>query len=182
MLATVQSVIRLSLRDAELYGEVSKEMMERVRALALAHDLNFRRDDQSVDIAELIRIQTQAYDPDNAMVEVKGECRVALPPKIAIDASMVIHELVTNAVKHGALSQDSRVEIALECHVDPPVSVVHLAWQEFGNATGETVQEGVGSRLIRAIASRREFDIQRTFNENGFRCDMTITFGPSSDH
>ncbi|UOM35334.1 CheR family methyltransferase [Acuticoccus sp. I52.16.1] len=176
MLATVQSVIHLSLRDAEIDSEFGTQVTQRVRALALAHDLNFRRNDDAVDIRELIRIQTNAYDPDNELIEITGDCRVSLPPSIAIDASMVVHELVTNAVKHGALSKGGAVEIDLACAMEDRRCTLSFVWRETGPRPVGAGREGTGSRLLRAIAARRQFEIDRRFTDAGLRCEMTITF------
>ncbi|RAH99236.1 hypothetical protein DLJ53_22090 [Acuticoccus sediminis] len=176
MLATMQSVIHLSLRDSNATTELGEQLTQRVRALALAHDINFRRADSAVSLRDLIRVQTQAYDPDNARIVIDGDCTVPLPPGIAIDTSMVVHELVTNAVKHGAMAQDGAVSIAIGCDTEDGICVVHFVWQETGPKPVGAVREGAGSRLMRAIASRRQFDIKRRFTEEGMRCEMTITF------
>lgn len=175
-LATVQSVIRLTLRDAPMPPEVADRLMRRVRALALAHDINVSRRDAAVDLAELIRVQTRPFDQEEQVIAITGSCRVPLPPGLAIDVSMVIHELATNAAKHGALAHDGTVAITLSGETEGDFVRLCVDWREPGIQPAGDLQEGGGSRLMRAIAGRPEIEIERSWSDEGYRCVVTIAF------
>lgn len=180
MLAMVQAVVSLSLRDSGLSGARIERVTQRLRALAMAHDLNFRREDDNVDLNELVLIQVRPYDPEGARISIHGNSTVALQPSLAIDASMVVHELATNAVKHGALSREGgtvRIEITTEGRAGQ--QMVRLRWEEDNGVDIEPAEqrEGAGSRLLAAIATRRWFDIERSYAPRGLRCEMTIAAG-----
>ena len=73
-------------------------------ALANAHSLMVQSDWKGADLIELARQQLGAYATDNPdRVHLKGEA-ILLPPDIATPFGLVLHELATNAAKHGALS------------------------------------------------------------------------------
>jgi two-component sensor histidine kinase len=72
---------------------------------------------------------------------------VHLESKAALALSMIIHELATNALKHGALSGETgSVEISWELVADQRVS---LLWRERdGPVPMPLTRRGFGSRLI----------------------------------
>jgi two-component sensor histidine kinase len=73
---------------------------------------------------------------------------VALDPKTAVALGIVFHELATNAIKHGALSnQNGNVEVRWGMNGDGAVA---LQWNESkGPVVRPPAGAGFGSRLIR---------------------------------
>ncbi|MEO8777545.1 MAG: HWE histidine kinase domain-containing protein [Rhodanobacter sp.] len=73
---------------------------------------------------------------------------VGLNPREALGLSMVLHELTTNAVKYGALSNETgRVEVTWAC--DPHNGEVDLAWIESGGPpVAPPTRRGFGTLLI----------------------------------
>lgn len=169
MLATVQSVTSMTLRGATLDPQVKIRLMDRIQALALAHDLNFRRQDTHVDLTELVRLQIRPYDTDGSRITVKGQGTVDLPPEVAINISLVVHELVTNAVKHGALSgAEGDVHISIRDKQPNGDRAIELRWVEQHKVVwDDEVKEGSGGKLIRAIAAQPHFDIAREAEPGG---------------
>jgi two-component system CheB/CheR fusion protein len=176
MLATVQSVASLSLRDTSVPPDVRKRITDRLRALSLAHDLNFRRADERVNLRELVETQCRPFDPDGSRILMDGDETAQLLPSAAIDASMLFHELITNAVKHGALSADAgRVQVSFRLHQDDGVKGVRIDWREIGVTIGSAKKEdGGGMRLIAAIGSQPNFRMEPHLGPDGFRCSITI--------
>jgi two-component sensor histidine kinase len=112
-LATVQALASLSFRGRRMTPDVVKGFVARLQTLALAHDLHFEHDGQEVDFEELVRRQVEPYDQQGGRIRISGPARTRLPAGTAIDMAMAVHELVTNAVKHGALSSgEGRVSVA----------------------------------------------------------------------
>ncbi|MFD2740601.1 sensor histidine kinase [Sulfitobacter aestuarii] len=175
MLATVQSVTSLTLRGAGLDPEVKERLTNRIQTLALAHDLNFRRNDDVVDLAELVRIQIEPYDPNEERVTVRGRSACRLPPDVAIDMSMIVHELVTNAIKHGALAGDEgEVTITLD-DGSQQQNRVRFEWRErHPRAQDPQTRAGSGTMLLKAIGAQPHFDVDWTMAENGLVCSVTV--------
>ena len=105
---------------------------------------------------------------------------------------MLIHELVTNAAKYGALSQpDGNLSLDCRCSGD----LATLTWRE--NSPGieiKTVKEGFGTRLIRLLAADLEgsakiellphgmeaeihFHLTSSTNKPWFGSNVTVTNG-----
>jgi two-component sensor histidine kinase len=174
MLATVQSVTSISLRDAGIDKAATSRILDRLRALGAAHDLNFRRDNTHVDLRELVDLQCAPFDMSR--ISIEGVSQAALSPSLAIDASILIHELVTNAVKHGALKgDDGQVSIQLSSQKRADGRAHVIEWSEHGLAKpGPPAQTGTGTRLMDAIASQAAFEIERKFGDGSFFCRILI--------
>ncbi|PZX18812.1 two-component sensor histidine kinase [Palleronia aestuarii] len=177
MLATVQSVSSLSLRNSGVDPAIRARLMDRIRVLALAHDLNFRSGEALIDVGELVHIQVDPFDPGGDRLEVKGESRVRLDTSTAIDMSMIIHELTTNAVKHGALAdEDGRVSITIGSHRRNGFDVVRILWmEESGRALASPPVTGGGSKLLHAVGRQPQFDITWEMRPSGLRCEISVT-------
>jgi PAS domain S-box-containing protein len=143
-LATVQSVIHHTVRDHGAPTELERAIIERLMALSAAHDLLSREHWEGAELGEIIAEVTRPYDHAGRIW--KGGPRVLLSPKTAVALSMGLHELSTNAAKHGALSTP-------EGHVDVRWTKTNgtaaLEWRESGGppaADGEP--SGFGSLLL----------------------------------
>jgi two-component sensor histidine kinase len=88
---------------------------------------------------------------------------------------LVLHELATNATKHGALSlPEGQVRLSWETRdLEGGVRVLELTWVERGSPpVNKSRKAGVGSRLMdHAIANAR---VTRDFRPEGLVCSMTV--------
>jgi two-component sensor histidine kinase len=80
---------------------------------------------------------------------------VELGPQAALCFSLVLHELVTNASKYGALSMDTgRVEIEWSVRDEAGDQRLHFTWQEVGGpAVAAPSKKGFGTRLVSSSLS-----------------------------
>ncbi len=85
---------------------------------------------------------------------------------------MALHELATNAVKYGALSNaDGRVHASWSIEPASGQSNVHLTWQESGGPEVKApARKGFGSRLIESTSP----DTTLEFAPNGVRCVLRL--------
>jgi len=88
-----------------------------------------------------------------------------------VPAVLALHELVTNAIKYGALSQSvGHVELWWGEATD---GVVTLGWQECGGPEVAPPQRrGMGSRILSMRSPAASFDVE--FPASGVRCDMKL--------
>lgn len=144
-LAMVQAIAKQSLRGLE-DGAAVRTFEERLQAFASAHDILLQRD---WTVADLEQILSGALDkiigPDRYSLQGPA---ILVSAQAAQTASLLAHELGTNALKHGALTAaEGRVEVTW---VMTP-EALSLVWRERGGppATPPT-RRGFGSRLIEA--------------------------------
>ena len=85
---------------------------------------------------------------------------------------MILHELVTNAIKYGALSvSQGRVVIGL----DWAPSVLTFSWQESGGpAVNEPSSAGFGSRILGTFAKSFCRNVEARYEPSGFRYTLQI--------
>jgi PAS domain S-box-containing protein len=156
-MAMIQALASQTLRNADTLEAARETFSARLTALARAHDLlvGGRRADATVsDIAQSII----ALQGDDARFRIVGE-EVVLGPKAALALTLILHELTTNAVKYGALSNDSGI-VSLSWGVDEIEGVrqFRLRWRESGGPpVAPPTRKGFGSRLI-----ERSFPAART--------------------
>jgi PAS domain S-box-containing protein len=144
LLAVVQSAITLSRADdAQALKEV---LIGRVSALARAHQLLADGRWTGADLRRLVEEELRAFaGPER--VAVTGEA-VELSPHLAQAVAMAIHELATNAVKHGALSTPGgRVDVAWSR--PQPDAAPLIVWRESGGPPVRKPERfGLGANLL----------------------------------
>nr|WP_298101112.1 PAS domain S-box protein [uncultured Shinella sp.] len=158
-LATVQSLASQTFRG-ERENQAVKHFETRLVALARTHDLLTRESWEGADIHEILRQTLHAVcaDPEGSL-QISGPYCL-LKPKLALSLSIAIHELATNAAKHGALSVDAGV-IAVRWSIEGAnTRRLRLAWEESGGPPVSTPQQrGFGTRLLEQGLAR-ELDAQ----------------------
>lgn len=146
LLTVVQAIAQQSLSSTGSIEEARRALLARIHALAAANKLITRGDWNGVDLADVVRTELEPY---LGRFEVLGPS-VLLTPQQAQNLSLAIHELATNAAKHGALSA-AKGNILLQWIVTEG-SVVTLRWQEQnGPIVAVPAGRGFGMTLINTI-------------------------------
>jgi PAS domain S-box-containing protein len=148
ILAVVQSVALLTGRRAESLDAFLQGFQGRLQALAAANEVLVRSGWRAVDLDALLRGALLAHGVEDAG---RFELRVANLPigaALAQDVALALHELATNAAKHGALSvPDGRV--AIEAGPVEDGAVLRLVWRERGGPpVTAPARQGFGTRLL----------------------------------
>lgn len=177
-LATVLSLLRQSLRHATNMKEFSQAFEGRVRALAKSHDLLAASNWSGADLEVLVVTALAPYRERGDRVVVTGD-KMTLNAPTALLLGMILHELATNAAKHGALSNDrGQVEVAWVRNVR--TRRLELIWTEKNvTRSGEPANaKGFGLTLIeRGLAHELKGESRFEFRNGGLRCaiEMPLT-------
>jgi PAS domain S-box-containing protein len=150
VLAIVEGIVRLSRSDdAKLYAA---SIHQRVQALARAHTLLAQRGWQDIELDEVIREQIDAFGATR--VSLEGP-QVTVPAFVVQPLALVIHELVSNALAHGALSSpDGR--LAIRWDVVPQNNGFVLRWVEAdGPPPKADPSPGCGTAMMTAMIERQ---------------------------
>jgi two-component sensor histidine kinase len=108
-LAIVQSLVQASLRQATSKSAqaMAETLAERLQALHRAHDLLLDSQWTGASLKTMVERELEPYSrEDGPKIMIKGK-DVLLPPHCTSIFAMTLHELATNAVKYGALSQNA---------------------------------------------------------------------------
>ncbi|MCC4589187.1 PAS domain-containing protein [Xanthomonas sp. NCPPB 1067] len=183
-LVMVQSLARQSLANAADLADAQEKIETRLLALSRAHDTLTRENWVSADILELARDAAGLYDlRDSARFTLQGaSCR--LDPRRALALSMALHELCTNALKHGALSSaQGCVEIVWELHDRDGQRALELVWQESGGPpVHPPARKGFGARLLeRGLAHDLKGEVKLSFEPRGVRYTVFIPLPAASE-
>jgi PAS domain S-box-containing protein len=128
LLAVVMAVANRTIRTSENLDEFQDKFMQRIGAMARAHDLLVKNSWIGADIREVVEAELTRYlgEHENRMT-LKGQS-ILLKPNVAQSLSLAVHELATNAMKYGALAVDTGlVEIEWSERDDSSIS---FAWRE----------------------------------------------------
>ncbi|WP_376096419.1 HWE histidine kinase domain-containing protein [Roseomonas sp. CCTCC AB2023176] len=151
VLAIVGSILRLTRApDVPTYIAAAEQ---RIAALARTHTLLARDGWTGAGLRTILEEELAPYDPGRILLEGPA---VALTPGVAQPLSMALHELATNAAKHGALSvPEGRLRVAWT--VVPDLGDLSLWWEETGGPPVESVpgRRGFGSGVLEATVRRQ---------------------------
>ena len=154
LLAVVQSMARQVARQAKNLKDFDAAFFTRLSAFADTHDLLVTRGWRGTDICELIRTQLLPFvEPNEGRLTSEGPDLI-LTPKAAEQIGLALHELGTNAAKHGALSVPAgTVKIQWELKKDGPDNgYLRIGWIERGGPTvNEPQNDGFGQMIITKI-------------------------------
>lgn len=173
-LATVIAITSQSLRTATNLEDGSAAVEFRLVALGRAHDLLLKSQTTGASLLDIIHTAVEPFDrkPDSRFA-IKGE-PIDVGAAAILSLSMSLNELCTNAVKHGALSNETgRVEIASLLEGTPPR--LKLTWTETGGpATAEPTRRSFGTRLIGRLAEELHGKAQMTYAPDGFVYQLDV--------
>jgi light-regulated signal transduction histidine kinase (bacteriophytochrome) len=147
ILNLIRGLVSQSKEGAETIDQFADIIGSRIHALARAHDQVTQTDWSPSSLYNLIRTETDAYASDSAdRVRIDGPDAM-IAPSAFTTLALVIHEMMTNSCKYGALS-DSRGTIAITLSRGDDQSL-EIFWNESGGPTVETpTRRGFGSTII----------------------------------
>jgi two-component sensor histidine kinase len=175
ILAMVQAIVHQT--QSTSIEEYRAKLIGRISGLASVHELVGLAEGQSIRLSELLRRTLDPYGVPHRF-ELTGP-DVDLEAKSSLALHLVLHELATNASKHGALSSPvGWVKIKWHLvHVAGGGLMLAIVWTEHGGPEVKTPEhEGFGSRLItRALATQGRVEL--SFRPEGVACRVLVTIG-----
>jgi PAS domain S-box-containing protein len=176
-LATVQAIVGSTARTASSIDEFYHGFVGRIVSLARTHNLLTEDLWQKASLKELIETELGPYEDEaRNRILVEGPS-VELPSEAAVPVGMAIHELTTNAAKHGALSTfGGQVEVKWQVDARDDQPILRFLWTERGGPrVMMPTRQGFGSRLLqRVLATQLQADVHMDFQEDGLRFTMVM--------
>lgn len=165
LLAVINAMARSTTAQCRSVAEFEVSFCARILGLSRSHDLLVTQDWRGAHFSTLVRQHLSPFmDVYSKRLRLSG-VNILLPPAKAQALGMVLHELATNAVKYGALSNPTGC-IHMSC-----ANVggnYELEWSETGGPIVHApASSGFGSVVVEDMASE------------AFNCEARIEFRPS---
>lgn len=172
ILSMTLAVVSQSLRHAESLEDASDTITKRISALSNAQDVLTNARFEEADVALLIKEVLAPHVSQEGRVTLTGP-EVMVPAQAALGMALAIHELATNAVKYGALSNDEGI-VSLNW-VSSADGAFRLEWHETGGPEVKApARSGFGSRLMKRIVPGYFAGTGESFYDpSGFRYVLT---------
>jgi PAS domain S-box-containing protein len=167
MLAVIQAIASQTLSRSRDLASAHDALIGRLHALAHAQEFVAAGAAGGVPLRELVDAELA---PFGARTSIKGQALV-IGGAFAQTLALVIHELATNAIKHGALSAEAgRVEITWNVDLSAEPESLTLLWLERGGPPAQTPHNaGFGTRVLQMAG-----EAHLAFNEAGFEYRLSV--------
>jgi PAS domain S-box-containing protein len=183
ILANLSAVARLSsVRAGSVKGFV-EALDGRIQAMARAHALLRQGNWNGAELAELADNLLNPFRSGTDNNIRIGGPPLQLSPKNAQAFALLLHELATNAVKHGALSRPGGSVDVSWTRCGEHEHRFRFAWRERGGPPACSPQEaGFGVTVLRAAAAEFGGELDCQFREEGLECVLDgCLAGPGRD-
>lgn len=180
LLAVIQSIAQQTLAG----GAALETFNSRLAALGRLQGLIGEANGHLINLGDIVRLEFDALGvTDSKRVEIGGPV-VPLGFRNVQTIALVLHELATNAVKYGALTDDAaRLEVRwkIEPKGHEATSLI-IDWVESGVRTApDSTRTGFGRQLIeKALKFTLQARTELAFNIDGVWCHIEIPL-PSTD-
>ena len=172
-LASVQAIAQQTLRHSSGPSAFAPTFLGRIHALAGAHSLLSGATWQGAGLRELIRGQLEIGAIGAERFLASGP-DLDLAPEPALHLALVLHELVTNACKYGALSEPGGT-VRLEWRVRD--NLLELDWEERGGPpVAAPSRTGFGSALIERSLQADGGTAVADYRAEGVRWRLTLPY------
>jgi two-component system CheB/CheR fusion protein len=172
-LAIVQAIAYQTFKTSS-DREAANVFTERITSLASAHEILLQQQWRSGQLEEVVQV---ALGPlrfvQQAELKVEGGPSVILSPGETVGMILVLHELGTNALKHGALSVPGGI-VTLGWFTSDD-GHVNIQWRERnGPCVTDPPGPGFGTRLIRQQLASSGAEVELRFEPEGLTCYISL--------
>ena len=174
MLTVVNAMARQTLASSPAPEDFTEKFVRRIDALGRTHSLLSREQWGTVQLCEVARDSLEPYLLEDKNRVVLDGPPVAFDPKTALAVGIVFHELATNAIKHGALSNRDGIVTMRWSFAEN--GSLRLYWQEEGGPqVAPPSRGGFGSRLIRLeLTHELNGEVELIYEPRGLKVSMNF--------
>jgi PAS domain S-box-containing protein len=175
LLSVVQAIASQTGRSAGTVDEFQARFSRRLQGLAASHDLLVHQNWQGATLSDLVRDQVAPFvEVGNMRLAVAGP-DVFLRPEAAEALGLALHELATNAVKHGSLSAPTG-RVTVSWILENEGAALRMSWVERGGPPATPPShKGFGHVVFERIISRSlGGKVTMDFAPDGLSWDLTI--------
>lgn len=182
-LAMIQSLARQTVKTYPDPAAFIDAFSGRLRALSDAHAILANRDWSGIRFMELIDGQVLPRLNDDKQMVLSGH-DLDLPADHALGLALILNELLSNALRHGALSQPGGRVLLSWTESHQPQRRLDIVWREEGGPLVAAPRElGFGGRLIeRSLAKIIDSAVVLSFPPGGVIARLSLPIPTESEH
>lgn len=155
LLTVVQSIARQTARDSSP-EDFAAQLIRRLQGISASQDLIVEGNWGGVTMGDLVRSQLAHLGEDalRSRVTMAGD-RVIVTPAAAQGIGMALHELATNAIKYGALSNETgHIAVEWSATASDPEGRFRISWREMdGPPVAPPRRRGFGHTVVERMAA-----------------------------
>jgi two-component sensor histidine kinase len=172
LLAVIASIARRTLLDGRTMAEARETLLGRIQALANASDTLAAANWQGADMSRVVENEMRAFA---GRYTVRGP-ELLLSAQAAQNMSLVIHELATNASKHGALAHpDGNVAIEWRIEEGDSEPLLTFEWKERGGPPAQPPRRmGFGYTLLKTVLRDADLKPEIQYGPEGLHYRATV--------
>jgi len=175
-LATVQSMADLTLNSSSSLPDFAVAFRGRLGALTRLYEELSRTKSAGLDLDRLVELAVGAHEATSGQISASGDA-VKISSNWVRSIGMALHELATNATRHGALTKAAgRVAVTWSVETTDTGRFLRIHWVESGGpAVATPLVRGSGTTLIEeAIAYETGGTVRMRFDPAGVTCEISI--------
>ena len=186
LMAVVQAIAHQTGEHVDNFAEFEDRFHNRLQALSRVQSLLSRADDEPITLGALVTMEFVALGPDAIGDKITyGGPETPLRKSAVEVLALGIHELLTNAIKYGALaSPTGRLSVNWWIDETLPDRRLVLEWREHGLAQlprpANSERRGYGRRLIEealpySLSAETKFEL----SVDGLHCRISLPLAPN---
>ncbi len=168
----MNSMIRHASKKTTSVEQFAQTLMDRLAALSRSNKVLVAEESERSSLQDILLMELEAFSGWQARIAITGNTHIWFSGEASEALSLIFHELLTNAVKHGALSvPEGRVSL----DITPGTGrQFHIKWVETGGPpiSGQR-RDGIGSSILRN-AMRDQGKVTIDYPPEGVICDIVI--------
>jgi two-component sensor histidine kinase len=173
LFAVFQSLASQSIDEGKTPAETKSVLNGRLQALSAAYRALAASGWEAVSLSDVIKGQLAGFSD---RVAITG-CDILVEPSAAQQFALIVHELATNALKHGSLSAPAgRVSLkgAVEDRPDG-ASVFSFVWSEIdGPPVSKPTRQGFGTVILLDSIRHLARSVKMDFDPSGLTYELQI--------
>lgn len=178
LMAVVIAIQRQIAKSSATVPEMTEKFAARISSLSQSTDLLVRDDYARVPLMDVVKAQLSLFESDATSAVTLSGPDILLEPQATQTLGMIVFELLTNALKYGALSANrGKVDLNWDVASTSEGSSLHISWSENGGPiiTPPKV-EGFGTTVLTRLASATlNGTADMKFQNSGLQ--WSLTFG-----
>jgi len=174
VLAVVLAMVRQIGKQTASFDQFEDRFSGCIKSLAFCHDLLVESDWQGADLRSLIAMQVAPFGGLEDQKIVASGPAITLSPQATQLIGLALHELATNAAKHGALTVPAGT-VAIEWQPAKADGATRLAWREQnGPPVKPPSRRGFGHTVLERMATSLGSDVSLEFLPEGVRWSLVL--------